>query len=220
VVETRLEYKMKKQLTVLAFLILCATAAHAAPPTAELKVKGKIGVPTCNINAPDSGVYNFGNISSTQIKSGTTTTELPKMSKSWTIICDAPTYLNVTPVDNRAATASSTETKARFGLGSINGNGKIGFYWVVLSNAKVDNQPSNLYYTSTNAFTSVATSANLWSGSVTGWASAANTQTAGKVFSADFEVQPVLAGVTDMKGTITEDTKIDGSLTMNFAFGI
>ncbi|CNE69596.1 beta-fimbriae major subunit [Yersinia rohdei] len=219
-VEARLEYKMKKQLTVLAFLILCATAAHAAPPTAELKVKGEIGVPACNINAPDNGVYNFGNISSTQIKSGTTTTGLPKMSKSWTIICDASTYLNVTPIDNRAATASSTETKARFGLGSINGNGKIGFYWVALSNAKVDNQPSNLYYTSTNAFTSVGTSANLWSGSITGWASAANTQTAGKVFSADFEVEPVLAGVTDMKGTITEDIKIDGSLTMNFAFGI
>ncbi|WP_042806496.1 DUF1120 domain-containing protein [Yersinia massiliensis] len=214
---------MKNQLTgltLLTSLIVGITTAHAAPPTAELKVKGKIGVPTCNINAPDSGVYNFGNISSTQIKSGTTTTELPKMSKSWTIICDAPTYLNVTPVDNRAATASSTATKARFGLGSINGNGKIGFYWVVLSNAKVDNQPSNLYDTSTNAFTSVATSVHLWSGSVTGWASAANTQTAGKVFSADFEVQPVLAGVTDMKGTITEDTKIDGSLTMNFAFGI
>ncbi|WP_186375199.1 DUF1120 domain-containing protein [Yersinia rohdei] len=211
---------MKKQLTVLAFLILCATAAHAAPPTAELKVKGKIGVPACNINAPDNGVYNFGNISSTQIKSGTTTTELPKMSKSWTIICDASTYLNVTPIDNRAATASSTETKARFGLGSINGNGKIGFYWVALSNAKVDNQPTNLYFTNTNAFTSVETSTHLWSGSVTGWASAANTQTAGKVFSADFEVTPVLAGVTDMKGTITEDIKIDGSLTMNFAFGI
>ncbi|EEQ16336.1 beta-fimbriae major subunit [Yersinia frederiksenii] len=53
---------MKKQLAglaVLSSLMLGMTAAHAAPPTIELKVKGKLGVPTCNVMAPDDGIYDL-----------------------------------------------------------------------------------------------------------------------------------------------------------------
>nr|CBX71177.1 unknown protein [Yersinia enterocolitica W22703] len=47
---------------------LLSVTAHAVAPTAELKVKGKIGLPTCTINAPDGGIYNIGEISASQGK--------------------------------------------------------------------------------------------------------------------------------------------------------
>nr|MDA5512867.1 fimbrial assembly protein [Yersinia intermedia] len=62
--------------------------------------------------------------------------------------------------------------------------------------------------------------ANLTTGLRTGWSPAANTQSTGKVFTADITVSPVLVGTITMGEPITEDVEIDGSMTMNFAFGI
>ncbi|HFR4114305.1 TPA: fimbrial assembly protein [Yersinia enterocolitica] len=212
---------MKKQLTGFAVLALGIAAAHAAPPTTELKVKGKIGVPTCNINAPDSGVYDTGNISSTQIKSGTATTELPKITKNWTVSCDSETFLTVNSTDNRK-NSSSVDGVGTYGLGMINSTGKIGYFTVRMSNAKIDGSPSRLFYTKSNTFTA---SDEVWlyrgdGGYIQGWASADNVLKSGKIFSADLAVTPILAGTETMNGPVTEDTKVDGSLTMNFAFGI
>lgn len=216
---------MKKQLTGLALLaplVLGIISAHAEVPTAELKVKGKIGVPTCNINAPDSGVYDIGNISSTKIQSGTTRTALPEITKSWTISCDSVTFLTVKSIDNRIGSSSSTGGDGHYGLGMINGSGKIGHYTVLMSNALVDGNPSSLFYTTSPTFTARSETAlyNGEKGYRQGWASADNVLKSGKVFSADFTVKPFLAGTDTMNGPVTEDTKVDGSLTMNFAFGI
>ncbi|ATX62866.1 DUF1120 domain-containing protein [Yersinia hibernica] len=212
---------MKKQLiglTVLSSLVLAMTAAHAAPPTAELKVVGTLTVPSCTVNSPDEGVYDFGKLSSSLVKSGTGTTTLTAQTKTWTVTCDADTYLNFIPVDNRAATSSVVAT-TNFGLGAVNTTGKIGYYTAVIKNGLVDNKASNLF-TSTSSTFAATTTANLTTGQRTGWSSAANTQSTGKVFSADITISPVLAGTTTMNGPITEDAELDGSMTMNFAFGI
>ncbi|CNH94466.1 beta-fimbriae major subunit [Yersinia massiliensis] len=215
---------MKKQLArlaVLSSLIVGTTAVQATVPTAELKVIGSLSVPSCTVNAPDSGVYDLGAIGPSQIKSGTATTSLPAISKNWVINCDGMTYLNIRPVDNRVGTTSVVDG-AHFGLGNVNGDGKIGYYRLAMSNGVVDGKASNLFITTTSNFTASYTSVGLNSDNSisAGWAASSSTQAAGKVFSADFTVIPVLAGTTDMKGTITEETKIDGSTTMNFAFGI
>ncbi len=83
--------------------IILSVAAQAAPPSAELKVKGKLGVPSCTVIAPDGGIYDLGKISATNVKSGIATTALPTMTKTWTINCDAITYLSYTSIDNRLA---------------------------------------------------------------------------------------------------------------------
>ncbi|MCB5306527.1 DUF1120 domain-containing protein [Yersinia massiliensis] len=215
---------MKKQLAwlaVLSSLIVGTTAVQATVPTAELKVTGSLSVPSCTINVPDSGVYDLGAIGPSKIKPGTATTALPAISKNWVINCDGMTYLNVKPVDNRVGTASVVNS-AYFGLGNVNGDGKIGYYSLAMSNGMVDGKASNLFITDTGNFTASNASVGLNSdNSVSaGWAASSSTQAAGKVFSADFMVIPVLAGTAHMKGTITEETKIDGSTTMNFAFGI
>ncbi len=212
---------MKKQLakiTVLSSLIFGINAANAEAPTAELKVIGTLTVPSCTVNAPDDGVYDFGKLSSSLIKSGATTTALTPITKNWTVNCDAETYLNFTPVDNRAASVS-TAGATNFGMGNVNDTGKIGYYMAQIKNGTVDGKPSNLF-SSANAVFTATTFANLTTGMRTGWSSAANTQSVGKIFTADITVSPILGGTTVMGGPITEDAEIDGSMTMNFAFGI
>ncbi|MGE4799918.1 DUF1120 domain-containing protein [Yersinia hibernica] len=212
---------MKKRLiglTVLSSLVLGITAAQAATPTAELKVIGTLTVPSCTVASPDEGVYDFGKMSSSLVKSGTATTPLTAMTKTWTVSCDAETYLNFTPIDNRAASVSVAGA-TNFGMGNVNGTGKIGYYTAQIKNGTVDNKSSSVFTSASSTFTLTSTAA-LTTGMRTGWSSAANTQSTGKVFSADITVSPVLAGTTTMGGPITEDAEIDGSMTMNFAFGI
>ncbi|WP_145599286.1 DUF1120 domain-containing protein [Yersinia alsatica] len=215
---------MKKQLiglSVLSSLVLGMTAAHAAPPTAELKVKGKLSVPTCTVISPDAGVYDLGRISASQVKSGTAVTALPIVTKNWTATCDAETYLNLTPTDNRRDSRSDISNWLSFGLGNINNTGKIGFYTVEMKNAKVDGLSSLVFYKNGSAgvFTT-GSSANLQQDYMFGWAETTTTQKAGKVFTADMVVSPTLAGTTTMGGPVTENANIDGSITMQFAFGI
>ncbi|CNI37477.1 beta-fimbriae major subunit [Yersinia massiliensis] len=215
---------MKTQLiglTVLASLVLGMAPAHAAPPTAELKVKGKLSVPTCTVISPDAGVYDLGKISASQVKSGTAVTALTPMTKSWVATCDAETYLNLTPTDNRRDSRSDASSALYFGLGNINNTGKIGFYTVEMKNAKVDGLSSLVFYKngSAGAFTTVS-SANFQQGYMFGWAETTTTQKAGKLFTADMVVSPTLAGTTTMGGPVTENANIDGSITMQFAFGI
>ncbi|MGT3163977.1 DUF1120 domain-containing protein [Yersinia enterocolitica] len=85
---------MKKQLagiTVLSFLIVSIATAYAVAPVAELKVKGALTVPSCTVNAPDNGIYDFGKISSTKISSSAFV-NLAAMTKNWVITCDATSH--------------------------------------------------------------------------------------------------------------------------------
>jgi Protein of unknown function (DUF1120) len=212
---------MKKQLahiTVLSSLVLGINTASADAPTAELKVIGTLTVPGCTVVAPDDGVYDFGRVSSSLVKSGTTTTPLSAIRKTWTVNCDADTYLNFTPVDNRAASASVVAA-TNFGMGNVNGTGKIGYYNAVMSAGTVDSVASNLF-TSANATFTATSTAILTTNMRSGWSAAVNTQKLGKVFTADITVSPMLGGTTTMGGAITDDVELDGSMTMNFAFGI
>jgi Protein of unknown function (DUF1120) len=211
---------MKKQLaniTVLSSLIFGVNAASAEAPTAELKVIGTVTVPGCTVVAPDDGVYDFGRVSASLVKSGTTTTALTPITKTWTVNCDADTYLNFTPVDNRTASASIL-AGSLFGLGNVNGTGKIGYYSTVMNNGTVDGAISSVFSSSTT-FTA-ATTATLVQGWRAGWASGNNVQKVGKVFTADITVSPILGGTDTMGGPITDDVDLDGSMTMNFSFGI
>ncbi|CNJ98051.1 beta-fimbriae major subunit [Yersinia frederiksenii] len=208
------------KLTALASLIL-SVAAQAATPTTELKVKGTIGIPTCTVNAPDGGIYNVGEISSTNVKAGIVTTVLDPMSKTWTITCDGSTYLSLTSYDNRKASISDVTSLHNFGLGFVNGTGKIGFYKTTMSNGKVDGVSSLLYFIdASNVLQGGHTLETLRDSYRFGWSENTTTVKAGKVFSVDLTVTPTLAGSTTMGGAITENINIDGSATISFSFGI
>ncbi len=201
-------------------LALTMANAYAAPPVSELKVKGQLVVPVCTVAAADDGIYDFGKQSATIVKPAGDT-PLTAMSKTWTVTCDAETYLNLTPTDNRADSASSVST-TYFGLGKVNTDGKIGYYTATMSKGSVDSVSTNLFMTSTStiATANVNATAQIYKGGRSGWAATSTTQKSGKVFVADITVAPNLASTAVMNGPITEDTNLDGSLTLSFAYGI
>ncbi|HFQ6829439.1 TPA: DUF1120 domain-containing protein [Yersinia enterocolitica] len=208
---------MKKQLialTALSYLIFGFNAANAKAPTAELTVKGQVSPPGCIVMAPDGGVYNVGEIAGHTVKPSALTV-LPSITKNWSVICDAETYVSVTGSDNR--TGSST-SGGRYGLGFVNGAGKIGDYGVYFSNAKVDGTAK--YFRKQEEAAAAILSLSIGPLNGLSWVHANATKAPGKVFSADIEVMPRLGSVADMKGPITENVKIDGSMTLSIIIGI
>lgn len=208
---------MKKQLialTALSYLIFGFNAANAKAPTAELTVKGQVSPPGCIIMAPDGGVYNVGEIAGHTVKPSALTV-LPSITKNWSVICDAETYVSVTGSDNRAGSSTSG---GRYGLGFVNGAGKIGDYGVYFSTAKVDGTAK--YFRKQEEAAAAILSLSIGPLNGLSWVHANATKAPGKVFSADIEVMPRLGSVADMKGPITENVKIDGSMTLSIIIGI
>lgn len=217
-----------------AFGLLLAGQAAAEAPTADLLVKGTIEVPGCDVaitgeDGDNSSEYNFGDIDSSTVKPGNITTALNPLTKTWTIQCTGKTNLTYQIEDHQAETALTPTNKAQFGLGNVNGDGKIGFYEVDMLNAKISSDGAEPVAAQTfgavkgsTTFTRAA-SVKLSSTNVMGWSeNAANNLAAADTFIADFKVTPTLGGTgaNHMKGTITEDVKLDGSLTFTFAFGL
>jgi hypothetical protein len=200
-----------------AVALALSSQAFAEAPTAELKVTGMLEVPGCTVTVADDGVYDFGHIAPSTIKPGTTTTALTAMDKTWDIACTGTTFLTFKVIDNQAASTSGTPA-SQFGLGNVNGTGKLGYYGVVMKNATVDGNASNVFAsTSTTIAGTAAVSLN--AGSTMGW-STGTALSPGKDFAATMTVSPTLAGTTTMNGPVTEDTDLNGSLTLNFAFGL
>ncbi len=200
-----------------AIVLFTSTHALAAAPTAELKVTGKLEVPGCTLTVEDEGTYDFGTISPTMVQAGTTHTALTPLAKTWNVACTGKTYLTYQIIDNRAASSSSVNA-ANFGLGNVNETGKLGYYKVLMSKATVDEKASSVLMTNNKTIASYP-AATLYTGYTLGWSNG-TTLAAGQNFAALFEVQPQLAGTTTMNGPITDNAALDGSLTMNFAFGL
>ncbi|HIE4798786.1 TPA: DUF1120 domain-containing protein [Serratia marcescens] len=211
---------MKKTLVISSLFAACALSLNvqAAPMSADISVKGSMSVPGCSIEqANGNGVYDLGKISSTLIQQ-TKETKLQEMGLRWGVTCDAATYLSFQVVDDREGTASKSGT-TNFGLGTVNDGGKLGYYSVKMHIPTVDGKTAKVYSTAGSTFTAVD-SVLLDKGKKMGWATSSNIQAAGKSFAAFLAIAPVLASQADMKGPVTENDKLDGSLTMNFSFGI
>lgn len=208
-------------LSTIATLCLSANNAMAAGGSVELKVKGEIAAPTCQLNLTGSGVVDLGKVSTSNIKDNAET-KLPEPGKiGFAAHCDGTTALTFSIVDNRAATVSSPSTN-HFGLGSVNGSGKLGYYGIKMSDGTVDNRSVDLFSApkSSTSFTP-AKVVDVDTDKVMGWSEGGNGKLAlGSTFISAFQVTPYLASVKDMAGSVPDDTKLDGSATLSFAFGI
>ncbi|PZS91180.1 MULTISPECIES: DUF1120 domain-containing protein [Stenotrophomonas] len=213
--------KVQLSLATTVLALLSAGAVHAGPiAPSTLKVTGSLDVPACLVTAGDDGVYDYGSLGPGDIRTGTTYNVLPAISKAWKIECEGDTYLTFKVTDNAAASASAVGS-SYFGMGNVNGTGKLGYYTVTMRNPKVNGTASNVFATSTTAITRATTAAVQQSSYTMGWAqTAANLQQIGRVFETDLDVVANLAGSQTMGGPITEDAKLEGSLTLNFAYGL
>lgn len=209
------------RLSTIAALCLVANNAIAAVGVAELTVKGEIAPPSCMIELGQNGVVDLGKISSSNIQASAET-KLPEPAAiNLNASCDGATSLTFSIVDNRMATASAPSA-SHFGLGTVNSNGKLGYYRIKMQGGYVDNKEVELFSApkSSASFTP-AKEVEVATDKVMGWSVGGNNQLAiGKYFSSQLQLTPHLASAKDMGGTVPDDTKLDGSATLSFAFGI
>lgn len=212
---------MKKTVIALGMVstVMMTGNVVAAPATTELKVVGQMSIPACEVDAKQVAV-DLGNISHSLIKPNSYT-ELSAKETTIGVTCEAETYLNFTMIDNRKGTVSIASPTA-FGLGNVNGAGKLGFYGVNMKNASVDGSASGVYSATlgSSAISSGAVVA-LDQGKVMGWAEQGrNAQISGKRFVATLQVLPNLAPSKVMGGPIKDKATLDGSATLNFSYGL
>ncbi|BEM64673.1 DUF1120 domain-containing protein [Serratia sp. IR-2025] len=202
-----------------ASVVMMNMSSALASMSPELKVQGQMAVPSCEVSLGNSGVFDLGKIANTMIKPSTSTT-LSSVDGSITVNCEADTYLNFTMIDNREGTASATGT-TYFGLGNVNGTGKLGYYTVKMTNAVTDRGARAVYSAipGSSSFTA-RPDVIVDKSKVTGWAEANNIQASGKKFITILSITPTLASSKDMGGPISDNVKLDGSATLNFAYGI
>lgn len=199
--------------------VVMSMGSAMASMSPELKVQGQMAVPSCQLSLQNGGVYDFGKVSNTLINSNKATALGTKVTQVL-VDCEAETFLSFTVIDNREGTASESGTGS-FGLGAVNGDGKLGYYRLNAVAANVDGTSSYLFSTTKGSTSfSVAQEANVDKNKVIGWALADNTQRSGKKFSTLLSVEPFLASSADMGGPITDNVKLDGSATLNFAYGL
>ena len=221
---------MKKKIPILVWgsaiaLLACTQAVAAVEPT-KLDVTGTIKAPTCAVTAGDNdGEYDYGAISSAVIKPGKTHTALNPKAQTWTVSCDAKTFLTFQVFDREEA-SNSSPSNTTFGLGNIHDTGKIGYYKVQLRNATVD---TNKVYVGYNvpgvSRTTGYVNNDIHSGYNMTWVDRSTAVDGaqlvpGQNFSMEMEVQPYLGGSETMNGALTESVPLKGLMTLNYAFGI
>ncbi|WP_423749282.1 DUF1120 domain-containing protein [Pseudomonas sp. VD9] len=109
---------MKKPLAALATLVMLATSGAAvAASSVDLTVTGLITPTACTPSLSANGVVDHGKISAKDL-SPTNWTRLPTSVLKLTIGCDAHTLFAVQATDNRAGSATYSNS---FGLGFVNG---------------------------------------------------------------------------------------------------
>jgi hypothetical protein len=214
--------KFSVKTTLASLMLISAGAVMADAPTAELKVAGKVAVPGCTIAQSAGGTYDYGSISPTLVKASATTA-LTAQTQTWTVTCDAQTFLSFRVIDNQSASTAGSAT-TQFGLGNVNNTGKIGYYTVQLGKAMVDNATAYTYAATPGSTTvTSAATASVNTSLAHGWAAtngAGAVQKAGQVFAMDMTVTPTLASSATMGGPITDKVPLDGSLTINYSFGL
>ncbi|WP_411754905.1 DUF1120 domain-containing protein [Serratia sp. (in: enterobacteria)] len=214
---------MKKNLlTLTAVSSLLLSAATLASESAEIKVIGEITTATCEVTMTNNGVFDFGKISQSMVKEDSSSLLGTKDQGGVRVKCSAPTALTFTTTDNRLGTASYNTGKRGFGLGNVNGTGKLGFYYLNLSEPTVDGVASKLLQASEGSIQTMESAKFIEQGKRFGWAPASgvNELAVGKDFTFSMSAQAHLAGKSDMNGTLGEDTNLDGSATMEFGFGL
>lgn len=215
---------MKKNLLKLtAVSSLLLSAATLASESAEIKVTGEITTASCEVTMANNGVLDFGKISQAQISDKTITSLGNKGGEKVHVKCSAPTALTFTTTDNRLGTASHTIGGWNFGLGNVNGAGKLGYYRLELRDPTVDGEASRIFAASSEGTISVAGRVlTVEQGKRIGWSPHSGEQelAIGKDFAFSLSANAYLASKGEMNGALGEDASLDGSATMEFGFGL
>lgn len=162
----------------------------------------------------------------TQIKASqfhrTDITALPSMSQSISIACSAPVtslLMNVESDTQAASVIGSDPT--HFGLGFVNGQGKLGYYRVKLTDARVNEQQTQLYQSlDSNQLGRVQSESWLQSSTYQGWSRDGLSPDSGERYSVTMTVYPYLNNLQNTNGPLVSGADLNGELVLSFPFSI
>ncbi|WP_339427136.1 DUF1120 domain-containing protein [Pseudomonas sp. RA_105y_Pfl1_P41] len=196
-----------------AALLLSAATQAVAASSVDLSVRGLITPSACVPEISNAGVYDIGKISAKDLNVETYT-RLDPHNMQLKVTCEAATLLALQPKDNRPGTAFRDE--GGFGLGLINGDEKLGAFWVTLASAVADGASAEIIesldggstwirggYLATDSIASVAENATL-------------VPTPVQTLSMEMTVKVIIAPTNTL--TLTQEVPIDGSATVTVMY--
>ncbi|WP_272570717.1 hypothetical protein [Providencia sp. PROV267] len=173
--------------------------------------------PSCEIIPPNNGNYQFSQLHAHYFKLNKVTA-LPELKQTWQVMCNTPINLFLKIIDNRHD-SSRMDDESYFGLGNVNGSGKIGDYRLTLSHANVDNEKAELFL-SENLSGTRRSAITVKKNRIYGWLTGESHIASGKLFSVDITVSPKLNSLKETHGPIVNGAELDGNAELIFSFGI
>ena len=208
---------MKKLLCTSVAGLLIGTALPAfAASTTDLTVKGLIVPSACAPSLSAGGTVDVGRISISDLNQDTRT-QLTPTALQLSINCEAPTLFAMNVTDNRADSAASM---AEFGVGKTTADERIGGFYLLLDKGIADEADVQQIASINNG----SSWFRHWEDDA--WASnllvsikqigAASTPIPAKDTQMELTVNPFIHPAKNL--TISEDTVIDGSVTVTVQY--
>ena len=195
-----------------ALFITCAPTAFAAS-TVDLAVKGLITPSACTPSLSGGGMVDHGKFSAKDLVQNNPT-PLPKATLQFAVNCDALTSFAIRPTDNRPGTSTGSSD---FGLGLVNGNKKLGRFYLTPLNMVADSKAAQPIASVDGGSTWYAERnwelQTLWG---VGDASDATTLLAVKDLTMDVEVHTHIARADQFD--LSDVVPIDGSGTLDIVY--
>jgi hypothetical protein len=217
---------MRTQLTLVAAslaALLMASAAHAAPPpvTTDLSVTATILPSACAITVSNNGVYDYGDINSSDLNSSDMT-ELTQIRSLARITCASPTALQWGMTDNRGPLPPSGDPNLDpflYGLGLDSSGNQIGASMHWSAQPKADGADA-IFIESVDSGRTWQLSVGLFAHdqSVYSLASTTNRTTPLPVQQVEFELVVDTSIMPSSTLDLTKLINIDGSATLELTY--
>jgi len=175
---------------------------------------------SCTVLAPDIE-YAYPPLQASLFQRNAQTT-LPVLSQTWQVVCSAPVVaLFLTVEADQQSDSLSGLDPTYFGLGSVNGQGRLGHYQVTLDNATVDGAPVQLYQTNNPTQIGTPQSSLMLKPAVfQGWTSDGHAPAKGQQYSVRLTISPTLNSLQKTQGPLVNGGELNGELVLAFPFNI
>ncbi|EIU7559083.1 MULTISPECIES: hypothetical protein [Providencia] len=211
----------------LMVLIACGAASFIAPAQSfnsglfsQETLPESSSNDTCEIQTTDV-LYPYTQLKASQFHQ-TEMTELPPISQTVQVVCSAPVASLLIHVDSDVQAASTIgHDPTHFGLGFVNGQGRLGHYRVKLTDARVNGQQTQLYQTNDLSQVGRAQPESWLQSSVyQGWSRDGLSPVSGERYSVTMTVQPYLNSLKETNGPLVSGADLNGELVLSFPFSI
>lgn len=175
---------------------------------------------TCTFSTPEVA-YPYTQLHASLFKL-TEETPLPLVTQTWLISCSQPVVGMHLFVSGDGAAGSVTDgDPTHFGLGAVNGQGSLGIYTVMLSDAQVEGKAVSLSQ-STDAIGGgkPTSSVLLHTGQFHHWVMPDGQLASGQQFSVKMTVSPILNSLQGTGGPLVDGAALNGDLALTFSFGV